>query len=136
MGIEPTYSAWKAEVLPLNYTRNSTSNQSHRITKCWRRLDYTEPPVLHLAPLGHAFACSDLFPTNQSTPLSPRRFEPSPSWAGINVLLQRFATRTEGSSTYGGGGRIRTSEGRTSRFTICPLWPLGNPSKNQAAYFA
>ena len=21
MGIEPTYSAWKAEVLPLNYTR-------------------------------------------------------------------------------------------------------------------
>jgi hypothetical protein len=22
MGIEPTYSAWKAEVLPLNYTRN------------------------------------------------------------------------------------------------------------------
>jgi hypothetical protein len=23
MGIEPTPSAWKAEVLPLNYTRNS-----------------------------------------------------------------------------------------------------------------
>ena len=23
MGIEPTYSAWKAEVLPLNYTRKS-----------------------------------------------------------------------------------------------------------------
>ena len=22
MGIEPTYSAWKADVLPLNYTRN------------------------------------------------------------------------------------------------------------------
>ena len=25
MGIEPTYSAWKAEVLPLNYTRKSIS---------------------------------------------------------------------------------------------------------------
>ncbi len=25
MGIEPTYSAWKAEVLPLNYTRESES---------------------------------------------------------------------------------------------------------------
>ncbi len=25
MGIEPTYSAWKAEVLPLNYTRYSTN---------------------------------------------------------------------------------------------------------------
>ena len=28
----------------------------------------------------------------------------------------------------GGGGRIRTSEGGASRFTVCPLWPLGNPS--------
>ena len=26
MGIEPTTSAWKAEVLPLNYTRNLLSN--------------------------------------------------------------------------------------------------------------
>ncbi len=25
MGIEPTYSAWKAEVLPLNYTRLKSS---------------------------------------------------------------------------------------------------------------
>ena len=25
MGIEPTYSAWKAEVLPLNYTREFTN---------------------------------------------------------------------------------------------------------------
>ena len=72
MGIEPTYSAWKAEVLPLNYTRISLGSQS---------------------------------------PGSP-------------------------ASISGGGGRIRTSEGRTSRFTICPLWPLGNPSQNQAAYFA
>ena len=24
MGIEPTYSAWKAEVLPLNYTRKTS----------------------------------------------------------------------------------------------------------------
>ena len=31
MGIEPTPSAWKAEVLPLNYTRPATSNltQTH-----------------------------------------------------------------------------------------------------------
>ncbi len=26
MGIEPTLSAWKAEVLPLNYTRNTHKN--------------------------------------------------------------------------------------------------------------
>ncbi len=28
----------------------------------------------------------------------------------------------------GGEGRIRTSEGCASRFTVCPLWPLGNLS--------
>ena len=26
----------------------------------------------------------------------------------------------------GGGGRIRTFEGRADRFTVCSLWPLGN----------
>ncbi len=29
---------------------------------------------------------------------------------------------------FGGGGRIRTSEGIADRFTVCSLWPLGNPS--------
>jgi hypothetical protein len=28
----------------------------------------------------------------------------------------------------GGGGRIRTSEGIADRFTVCSLWPLGNPT--------
>ncbi len=54
MGIEPTQSAWKAEVLPLNYTR--------------RRL---MPPV------------------------------------------------QPGEPDHGGGGRIRTYEGRAGRFTVC-----------------
>jgi|GEM_PF-2296844 hypothetical protein len=27
---------------------------------------------------------------------------------------------------HGGGRRIRTFEGITNRFTVCPLWPLGN----------
>ena len=26
----------------------------------------------------------------------------------------------------GGGGRIRTIEANRNRFTVCPLWPLGN----------
>ena len=29
----------------------------------------------------------------------------------------------------GGGGRIRTIEAKRSRFTVCPLWPLGNSPK-------
>ena len=31
MGIEPTYPAWKAGVLPLNYTRTAGSSFSHEI---------------------------------------------------------------------------------------------------------
>ena len=29
---------------------------------------------------------------------------------------------------FGGGWWIRTTESNANRFTVCPLWPLGNPS--------
>ena len=32
-------------------------------------------------------------------------------------------------SAFGGSGWIRTTEARCSRFTVCPLWPLGNASR-------
>ena len=35
-----------------------------------------------------------------------------------------------------GWGRIRTFEGVANRFTVCPLWPLGNPSILSGAYRA
>ena len=31
VGIEPTYSAWKADVLPMNYTRHSPSQTLHQM---------------------------------------------------------------------------------------------------------
>lgn len=34
-----------------------------------------------------------------------------------------------GETFFGGGGWIRTTEANRNRFTVCPLWPLGNPSK-------
>ena len=40
MGIEPTLSAWKAEVLPLNYTRAILQDKSHCFyCKHWRGQD-------------------------------------------------------------------------------------------------
>ena len=33
-----------------------------------------------------------------------------------------------GCSIFGGGEWIRTTEGEASRFTVCPLWPLGYSS--------
>ena len=35
MGIEPTQSAWKAEILPLNYTRSYQSDCSIITTEAW-----------------------------------------------------------------------------------------------------
>ena len=37
------------------------------------------------------------------------------------------------SSFYGGGSWIRTSEVSDNRFTVCPLWPLGNSPINTGA---
>ena len=80
MGIEPTHPAWKAGVLPLNYTRIKYSHKSLVISQ----------QFLKLLTLD--------------------------SW-----LL---------TASTGGEGRIRTSVGRASRFTVCPLWPLGYLSLN------
>ena len=37
-------------------------------------------------------------------------------------------------SSDGGGGRIRTFEVDDGRFTVCSLWPLGNPTKGNSNF--
>ena len=50
MGIEPTYSAWEADVLPLNYTRRLLGFQrfysltEQRVTVGWQRNGATVHP--------------------------------------------------------------------------------------------
>ena len=41
-GIEPAPSAWKAEVLPLNYTRRKIRS----ISKVWRQVSINDPSML------------------------------------------------------------------------------------------
>ena len=50
--------------------------------------------------------------------------------------MKRFGIRQKDLPNYireirSGWRRIRTFEGIASRFTVCPLWPLGNPSANE-----
>jgi hypothetical protein len=78
MGIEPTYSAWKAEVLPLNYTRTAKRRIAHQLLlrthkKWWRGEDlnlrrlsrqiYSLIPLTAREPLlaraGHSALSSD-----------------------------------------------------------------------------
>ena len=57
-------------------------------------------------------------------------------YQGAALLIQRRGIKNSqakipGSLEYSGWRRIRTFEGIASRFTVCPLWPLGNPSVNE-----
>ncbi len=56
MGIEPTYSAWKAEVLPLNYTRAAKRRFVHQnrynFKIWWRGEDDSGHPAIHPSRAG------------------------------------------------------------------------------------
>ena len=49
----------------------------------------------------------------------------------FGVWQQNSQAKIPGNLEYSGWRRIRTFEGIASRFTVCPLWPLGNPSVNE-----
>ncbi len=69
-------------------------------------------------PAGGPFRGSGLPPAGHSLPLP---FE--------SALEQKNRPRlSAGPIFFGGGGWIRTTVGIASRFTVCPLWPLGNSS--------
>ncbi len=74
MGIEPTYSAWKAEVLPLNYTRKTVTGITYHTAAIhqlwWRGEDsnlrrrsqqiYSLPPLATREPLQKQARYCDL----------------------------------------------------------------------------
>ena len=89
MGIEPTSSAWKAEVIA--------------IIRC-------PHPETRL----------------------PSSFCNKKEIALFNVELISLPNQLrlrKASPESGGGGRIRTFEVDDGRFTVCSLWPLGNPTQ-------
>ncbi len=55
-----------------------------------------------------------------------RGFSSFPAWAEYLIADSFESSRTFESD--GGGGRIRTFEVCDGRFTVCSLWPLGNPT--------
>jgi hypothetical protein len=86
MGIEPTSSAWKAEVLPLNYTRR-TRISSPCISFAGGEKIYSGHPALQVAAPRAVFKIA----------------------TGDFVNLHRFSSspvKHGGKPTFGGGGRI------------------------------
>ncbi len=73
-----------------------------------------EPADLQSAPFGHSGTPPGVLYLKQQFP---------------NLLSKLFLHVNTNKKEDGGGGRIRTIEGGAGRFTVCSLWPLGNPSR-------
>ena len=96
MGIEPTPSAWKAEVLPLNYTRLATPNSGFQHSGLTR----SKPTAFHSADLveGEGFEPSKAEPTDlQSVPFDRSGTPPtgkdgivSESLLNVNLMKAEF----------------------------------------------
>ena len=61
-----------------------------------------------------------------------RSFSSFPAWAEYLITDSFESSRTFESD--GGGGRIRTFEVDDGRFTVCSLWPLGNPTRGNSNF--
>ncbi len=61
-----------------------------------------------------------------------RSFSSFPAWAEYLIVDSLGSSGTFESD--GGGGRIRTFEVDDGRFTVCSLWPLGNPTRGNSNF--
>ncbi len=71
MGIEPTLSAWKAEVLPLNYTRLWWREEDSNLRRLSQQI-YSLPPLATRVPLREIYKNGAL----ESLPRHKRRLPP------------------------------------------------------------
>lgn len=97
MGVEPTPSAWKAEVLPLNYTRCTPMRNAHPTRSRGR----VSPKAIPSAMQGRIALFDGDTPLEQGgTETANFRFRvaKAPGWAFAAPSVVE-------------GGRIRTSEG-------------------------
>ncbi len=71
-----------------------------------------------------AVACGNVVSLSLDSNLG-RRFSPFP--VSANFSMTHWGNYIAVVNN-GGGGRIRTFEVDDGRFTVCSLWPLGNPT--------
>ncbi len=78
---------------------------------------------------GDGFEPSKAEPTDlQSVPFGHSGTPPRGVATLYLAKIQQLKCAIANFKKDGGGRWIRTIEGRADRFTICSLWPLGNPS--------
>ncbi len=77
-----------------------------------------------------AVACGNVLSLSLESNLS-RRFSPFPDECKLSQSHRSYHIAVESD---GGGGRIRTFEVDDGRFTVCSLWPLGNPTRGNSNF--
>ena len=138
MGIEPTYSAWKAEVLPLNYTRRTSLIFPYKIkhppaTKSsvnfatshsiwWRGEDYSRHPAFH--PSGQT---SSVQYCSRQYCRTSYRFKSSPS--GKTHLLQNQPTSYSTTFYLVEGGGFEPPKVEPADLQSAPFGRSGTPPK-------
>jgi hypothetical protein len=68
--------------------------------------------------------------TNWATSALRKRLSCNQTVSGVNHLLPRLLIFATNDRVKCGDRWIRTTEGVTSRFTVCPIWPLWNIPKS------
>ena len=122
MGIEPTQSAWKAEVLPLNYTRKNGAQGRNRTGTDFKVRRILSPVRLPISPPGLIQLNGDPQATRTPDPLikSQMLYQLSQrvipygwgSWIRTSAMTESKSVALPLGYTpmNGGGGRIRTTE--------------------------
>ena len=124
MGIEPTQSAWKAEVLPLNYTRKNGAQGRNRTGTDFKVRRILSPVRLPVSPPGRGYKNLNGDPQAIRTP-DPLIKSQMLYQLSQRVIINGWGTwirtreMTESKTVAlplgytpmnGGGGRIRTTE--------------------------
>ena len=124
-GIEPASSAWKAEVLPLNYTRYSLSSIVGPVAGGassggggWIIRGFASHPPGRRRWRRSGRPCRSVKPCGSNPPGSP---------LSLSFLPHRTALAEAASS--GGGGWIRTTEAFASDLQSDPFGHSGTPPK-------
>ena len=130
VGIEPTFPAWKAGVLPIYDTRKYIFiiKSIFNIVNIFFKKIYKRKTGLEPATSTLVRWRSTIEPLSQnkngagkgSRTLTPLALDPKSSASANSATSAYFF--------FGGGWWIRTTESDANRFTVCPLWPLGKSS--------
>ena len=137
-GIEPASSAWKAEVLPLNYTRNTRKTRKSMPANLYpqsmhylydKGRQYSSHYRPHANTRRWSVKAAGANPAAFIFEQTARRKPTAPSFCYQPIQHLNYSVIQYLRQLNGGGGWIRTSEARASDLQSDPFGHSGTPPK-------